>query len=354
MRLKDEAKRSHPDPQHGSTGRNGSAQVGEVRSREKSGRPVSPAPEPSCSESVTAGLPVMLQHRPLAEVFGVEWADEGSRDGLRMGVFRFERRIFESGDCHAYVGSATAQGYGRVYFWPGRFELAHRLAYRLYRDDIPEGWVVDHLCCNRRCCRPEHLEAVTLAENSRRGNRNRAENAGRGRMSRTKREARLEKENRLLRQQLNRALGGASELRVDHVIGALAGRAGGLSHLQLDDAGGPFGVGLPVDRAPYGDGDRAVGALPVDGDGALVGRSAALVDAVGRRGAIGGAGNSLADCAAVAGAGIEADHVAAHSLLTLDGAAPGNEGGQRKRGEQGDSHVPILHDSSATAEQVGR
>ena len=46
---------------------------------------------------------------------------------------------------------------------------AHRLMYEKHKGPIPEGLQIDHICRNRKCINPDHLEAVTHAENGRRG-----------------------------------------------------------------------------------------------------------------------------------------------------------------------------------------
>ena len=49
-----------------------------------------------------------------------------------------------------------------------RNERVHRWAYSLIIGQIPKGYVLDHLCRNRRCCNPVHLEIVTPQENTKR------------------------------------------------------------------------------------------------------------------------------------------------------------------------------------------
>ena len=51
----------------------------------------------------------------------------------------------------------------------GQREYVHRLAYELWKGAIPEGFDIDHLCRNRRCYNPAHLDAVTRAVNMKRG-----------------------------------------------------------------------------------------------------------------------------------------------------------------------------------------
>ncbi len=68
--------------------------------------------------------------------------------------------------CWDWVGAGgrAANGYGT--FWTGeRFIGAHRMAYELSVGAVPEGLELDHLCSNKLCCNPDHMEAVTRQVN---------------------------------------------------------------------------------------------------------------------------------------------------------------------------------------------
>lgn len=73
--------------------------------------------------------------------------------------------VTDSG-CWEWQG-ATTRGYGR-FMAAGMNVLVHRFAYETFVGPIPEGMHLDHLCRNRSCANPAHLEPVDAAENNRR------------------------------------------------------------------------------------------------------------------------------------------------------------------------------------------
>lgn len=84
---------------------------------------------------------------------------------------RFVRRIeWDGSDCWPVGGPALKGGYRRFKDDKQRNVLAHRWAYQYFKGPIPDGLTVDHVCCREECGNPDHLDAVTMKVNIRRGN----------------------------------------------------------------------------------------------------------------------------------------------------------------------------------------
>jgi hypothetical protein len=86
---------------------------------------------------------------------------------------KFSKRVQVGDGCWKWLGShfsvVPRGGYARFCPSHGRSLYAHRFMYELMRGPIPQGFFIDHLCRNRWCINPEHLEAVTSRENILRG-----------------------------------------------------------------------------------------------------------------------------------------------------------------------------------------
>lgn len=70
--------------------------------------------------------------------------------------------------CWEMMSSVQGNGYSKI--WDGeKVVYAHRLSYEIFRGPIKDGMVIDHLCRNRKCVNPYHLEVVTMKVNTQRG-----------------------------------------------------------------------------------------------------------------------------------------------------------------------------------------
>jgi len=68
--------------------------------------------------------------------------------------------------CREWIGQRSVHGYGSFRL-QGNTLVAHRIAWIIHNQShIPDDLVVDHLCCNKLCVNPKHLEAVTARENA--------------------------------------------------------------------------------------------------------------------------------------------------------------------------------------------
>lgn len=83
---------------------------------------------------------------------------------------RIKSKIHLGESCWQWIAAIQGAGYGTV--WNKQTKkvvLAHRYVYELVKGEIPDGLTLDHLCRNRACVNPDHLEPVSMKENILRG-----------------------------------------------------------------------------------------------------------------------------------------------------------------------------------------
>lgn len=83
---------------------------------------------------------------------------DGSTRGQLLDLI-IDRIAIDDG-CWEWTGYVNVRGYGALKY-RGKVLAAHRVSYELFVGPIPGGLQLDHLCRNRSCVRPGHLEAVT-------------------------------------------------------------------------------------------------------------------------------------------------------------------------------------------------
>jgi hypothetical protein len=79
---------------------------------------------------------------------------------------KFLQRVNKTDTCWNWTGRLDVGGYGRFSQGDGHWTKAHRASYQLYKGPIAEGLIVRHMCNNRKCVNPDHLELGTHKDNT--------------------------------------------------------------------------------------------------------------------------------------------------------------------------------------------
>jgi len=95
----------------------------------------------------------------MPKTFSKKSINDRLRDGMKIDP------VTGCWDWQKYV---APHGYGEIVYMGEKWNV-HRLAWEMFRGPIEPGLTIDHLCRNRRCLNPDHLEPVSMKENLARG-----------------------------------------------------------------------------------------------------------------------------------------------------------------------------------------
>ncbi len=126
--------------------------------------------EPFDSASIQGGAPAPSATPSLGTspwtlaTLSREEVTEGDTNALNR--FLAKVRVNPDTGCWEWTSWRDRYGYGCISIGGKRNQKAHRVAYQLYKGQLTDGLQIDHLCRNRGCVNPDHLEEVTPRENT--------------------------------------------------------------------------------------------------------------------------------------------------------------------------------------------